>query len=222
MTQESNQGLLHCREILSQLSYEGSLYWYEWCLLLYLNVTYHIITYLLKLLWSKDHRLSLAVIQGISYGFSMSILCPLKFILISQIIFQTYNLDNDLSKHLWNTCFISGIVLSVSHVLLIFSNSNPSKNWPYNYTPILEIGRASQATHVVKNLHANVGDTVHAEDAGEVGLILRLRRFPRGGHATHSNIFAWRIQWTKEQGSLQSIGPQRVGHDWSDLACTHG
>ena len=28
--------------------------------------------------------------------------------------------------------------------------------------------------------------------------------------ATHSNIRAWRIPWTKEPGGLQSIGLQRV------------
>ena len=27
--------------------------------------------------------------------------------------------------------------------------------------------------------------------------------------------------WTEEPGSLHSIGPHRVGHDWSNLACTH-
>ena len=32
--------------------------------------------------------------------------------------------------------------------------------------------------------------------------------------ATHSNILAWRIPWTEEPGGLQSIGLQRVGHDW--------
>ena len=31
--------------------------------------------------------------------------------------------------------------------------------------------------------------------------------------ATHSSILAWRIQWTKEPGGLQSMGSQRVGHD---------
>ena len=31
--------------------------------------------------------------------------------------------------------------------------------------------------------------------------------------ATHSNIPAWRIQWTEEPGVLQSTGSQRVGHD---------
>ena len=29
------------------------------------------------------------------------------------------------------------------------------------------------------------------------------------------------IPWTEEAGGLQSIGSQRVGHDLSDLACTH-
>ena len=33
--------------------------------------------------------------------------------------------------------------------------------------------------------------------------------------ATHSSILAWRIPWTREPGSLQSMGLQRVGHDWA-------
>ena len=39
--------------------------------------------------------------------------------------------------------------------------------------------------------------------------------------ATHSSILACRIPWTEEPGRLQSMGLQRVGHDRSDLACTH-
>ena len=31
---------------------------------------------------------------------------------------------------------------------------------------------------------------------------------------THSSILAWRIPWTEEPGGLQSIGSQRVKHDW--------
>ena len=31
--------------------------------------------------------------------------------------------------------------------------------------------------------------------------------------ATHSSILAWKIPWTEEPGRLQSMGPQRVGHD---------
>ena len=36
---------------------------------------------------------------------------------------------------------------------------------------------------------------------------------------THSSILAWRIPWTEEPG--ESIGSQRVGHHWRDLACPH-
>ena len=32
--------------------------------------------------------------------------------------------------------------------------------------------------------------------------------------ATHSSILAWRIPWTEEPGGLQSMGLQRVGHNW--------
>ena len=31
--------------------------------------------------------------------------------------------------------------------------------------------------------------------------------------ATHSSILAWKIPWTEEPCGLQSMGPQRVGHD---------
>ena len=38
------------------------------------------------------------------------------------------------------------------------------------------------------------------------------------GVATHSSTLAWRTPWTEEPGGLQSTGPQRAGHDRSDLA----
>ena len=31
--------------------------------------------------------------------------------------------------------------------------------------------------------------------------------------ATNSSTLAWKIPWTEEPGSSQSIGSQRVGHD---------
>ena len=33
--------------------------------------------------------------------------------------------------------------------------------------------------------------------------------------ATHSSILAWKIPWTEAPGRLQSMGSQRVGHDWA-------
>ena len=35
------------------------------------------------------------------------------------------------------------------------------------------------------------------------------------GTATHFSILAWRIPWTEEPGRLQSMGLQRVGHNWA-------
>ena len=34
------------------------------------------------------------------------------------------------------------------------------------------------------------------------------------GMVTHSSILAWRIPWTEEPGGLQSMGSQKVRHDW--------
>ena len=60
--------------------------------------------------------------------------------------------------------------------------------------------------HVVKNLPAMRETQVRSlrrEDPLEKGM------------ATHSSILVWRIPWTKEPGKLQSMGLQRVRHDWA-------
>ena len=36
--------------------------------------------------------------------------------------------------------------------------------------------------------------------------------------ASHFSILAWKIPWTEETGRLQSMGSQRIWHNW---ACTH-
>ena len=33
--------------------------------------------------------------------------------------------------------------------------------------------------------------------------------------ATHSRTLAWKILWMEEPGKLQSMGLQKVGHDWA-------
>ena len=66
---------------------------------------------------------------------------------------------------------------------------------------------------VVKNLRANAGTT---ED---VGSIPGSGRSPGEGNGNHSSIFAWKILGTEEPGGLQSMGSQRVGHDWAVTHC---
>ena len=38
--------------------------------------------------------------------------------------------------------------------------------------------------------------------------------------ATCSHSLAWEIPWTEEPGQLQSVGSQRVGHDWVHVSLT--
>ena len=54
-----------------------------------------------------------------------------------------------------------------------------------------------------------------AYNAGALGSIPGLGRFLEKVMATHSSTLAWKIPWTEEPGRLQSMGLQRVGHDWA-------
>ena len=38
---------------------------------------------------------------------------------------------------------------------------------------------------------------------------------PEKAMAPHSSTLAWKIPWMEEPGGLQSMGSQRVGHDWA-------
>ena len=61
---------------------------------------------------------------------------------------------------------------------------------------------------VVKNLPANAWDTdstLGQEDPLEKKT------------TTHSSILAWNISWTGEPAGLQSLGSQRVKHDWARM-----
>ena len=35
------------------------------------------------------------------------------------------------------------------------------------------------------------------------------------GMATYSHVLAWKIPWTEESGGIQSMGSQRVKHNWA-------
>ena len=39
--------------------------------------------------------------------------------------------------------------------------------------------------------------------------------------AIHSSVLAWKIPWMEEPGRLQSMGSQRVGHDWATSLSLH-
>ena len=72
--------------------------------------------------------------------------------------------------------------------------------------------RASLVAQTVKNLPAVQKTWVQSlgwEDPLEKGT------------ATHSSMLAWRIPWTEEPSRLQSMGLQRVRHNWAFFSSLH-
>ena len=63
----------------------------------------------------------------------------------------------------------------------------------------------------IKNPPANAGDL------RDMGSIPDQEDPLEEGMTTHSSILAWRIPWEEESGGLQSMGPQRVRHDFHAL-----
>ena len=55
---------------------------------------------------------------------------------------------------------------------------------------------------------------VNAGDIRDVGSSLGQEDPLEEGMATHSSILAWGIPLTEEPEELQSMGSQRVRHDW--------
>ena len=66
-------------------------------------------------------------------------------------------------------------------------------------------------------------DNQSACNAGDMGSIPGLGRFPGGVHGNPLQYSCQEHSLTEEPGGLQSIELQRVGHDWRGwaLACTH-
>ena len=72
---------------------------------------------------------------------------------------------------------------------------------------------ASQVALVVKNLPASSRDIKDTSLIPESGVLQEM--------ATHFSILVHRIPWIEEPGGPQSVGSQRVRHNWIDLACMH-
>ena len=95
--------------------------------------------------------------------------------------------------------------------------NRPSIQWNYSvwhsngetYTVFVKnyiLDKVSLVAQTVKNL-----PVVQETWVWSLGLEYPLKK----GMATHSSTLIWRIPWTKESGGIQSMGSQRVGHDWA-------
>jgi len=71
--------------------------------------------------------------------------------------------------------------------------------------------------HFLKHFWFIPGDSDGKESVWNTGdplWIPELGRSPGEGNGYLSSILAQRIPWTEESGGLQSMGSQRVSHDW--------
>ena len=70
--------------------------------------------------------------------------------------------------------------------------------------------RASQVAQLVKNPPTNAGDTeIEVRSLGQ-------EDFPQRRKWQHTSVFLpGKLPWTEESGGPQSMGSQRVGHDWA-------
>ena len=55
----------------------------------------------------------------------------------------------------------------------------------------------------------------HLFNMGDLGSIHGWGRSPAEGNGNPVHFLAWKIPWTEEPGRLQSMGSQRVGHEWA-------
>ena len=137
------------------------------------------------------------------------------FILLSIMSSKFINVTTNgkilrLNKISFSMSILNSIcVLSMSQPLLL----HQSQGYPHSSSPSLmdlSLGQISVYRLLTKTFlicpsslcHENFTESLEKETA------------------THSSIHAWEIPWTKEPGGLQSMGSQRVGHDWATSVCS--
>ena len=108
----------------------------------------------------------------------------------------------------WINLFI--FIFSPSRICYLWDMRNRLRQMPFCWFFSKSIchlqgrGWLSLVAQMVKNLTAMQENRVWAlgwEDPPE--------------EKTHSDILAWKTLWTEEAGGIQSMGSQRVGHDWA-------
>ena len=92
---------------------------------------------------------------------------------------------------------------------------------PFFYWCVFSVLRSYPVSHISITRYFSLASLVaqrlkRLPPMGETRVWSLGREDPRGKEmVTHSSTLAWRIPWTEEPGRLQSMGSQRVGHDWA-------
>ena len=95
-----------------------------------------------------------------------------------------------------------------SGMIFWFALTNSLPHWQHH----VDIKHRSQETLGFPSGSDSKASTCYA---GDPGSIPGSGRSPGEGKVTHSIILAWRVPWIKEPSKLQSMGSQRVRHDWA-------
>ena len=113
--------------------------------------------------------------------------------------------NKDLLYSTWNY---------IQHLIISYNGKECEKEYIHTHTHThTHTHMSSQVVLAVKNPPTNA-------ETWETS-ILGSGRFPGGRHGNPFQYSCLGNLWTEEPGGLQSIGSQRVRHDWSDLASTH-
>ena len=100
--------------------------------------------------------------------------------------------------------------IMLRHIWLLISHKQPENStfaFPL-FSILLRLPGASPMAQWVKNLPVPESQEMWVRFLGQEDPL-------EEDIATHSSILAWEIPWTEEPGGLQSMGSQRLRHNWA-------
>ena len=122
------------------------------------------------------------------------------------ILVKNYFITKISSKR--KICDFYKCIISLICVMVVFKKGKQAKyTHTHIYSKTSSIGNSS---HSIKKWFCCTCDITRLKS-------LKLEK----EMATHSSVLAWRIPWTEKPDRLPSMGLQRVGYDWSDLAAAN-
>ena len=114
----------------------------------------------------------------------------------------------------------------LSHILVCYSSSIHGGSWKWPRWPISYLPLQCFPVNTSVRIHGNylvayVASLV-AQTVKRLSIVRETRVWALGWEdplekemSIYSRTIAWKIPWTEEPGRLQSMGSQRVGHDWA-------
>ena len=124
------------------------------------------------------------------------------------------------SKH-WSVSFSISPSNEYSGLISLQSKKLSGVFWEWNFSTVQKHQLPQITLKHSKRLPGGSDDKKNMPATQETQVWSLHREDPlEKGMATHSSILAWRILWTEEPGGPQSVGSQRVRHDWVTNAFT--